>query len=67
LARNHRLLNRASGILLIAIGIFGIVTELLPQYIVSIEISQAAWFAYWGVVAALIAVVSGITYRAERE
>lgn len=67
LAQHHHLLNRASGILLIAIGIFGIVTELLPQYVTTFESSQAAWFAYWAIVAALIVVVSIVTYRAERK
>jgi cytochrome c-type biogenesis protein len=67
LAHNHRLLNRAAGILLIAVGIFGIVTELLPQYVTTVEISQAGWIMYWVLVAALITVVSIFTYRAERE
>jgi cytochrome c-type biogenesis protein len=31
LTRNHMLLTRVSGVLLLGIGIFGIVTELLPQ------------------------------------
>lgn len=67
LARYHQLLNRAAGILLIAIGVFGILTELLPQYVSGTESSQAMWFAYWMIVAALIAVMSVFTYRAERE
>ncbi|HLU08966.1 MAG TPA: cytochrome c biogenesis protein CcdA [Oceanobacillus sp.] len=66
LARYHQLLNRAAGILLIAVGVFGILTELLPQY-TSIVIEQAVWFIYWGIVAALIIVVSIVSYRAARE
>ena len=31
LARNHTLLTRISGVLLLSIGVFGVVTELLPQ------------------------------------
>lgn len=31
LTRNHTLLTRVSGVLLLGVGIFGIVTELLPQ------------------------------------
>jgi cytochrome c-type biogenesis protein len=67
LARYHQLLNRAAGILLIAIGIFGILTELLPQYASNIEITQTAWFAYWVIVVILIGVVSVFSYRATRE
>src|SRR5437762_12858896 len=33
LARNHLIFSRASGILLIAVGLFGIFTELLPQFL----------------------------------
>src|SRR5690606_17217663 len=66
LARYHQLLNRAAGILLIAVGVFGILTELLPQD-TSIVIEQAVWFIYWGIVAALIIVVSIVSYRAARE
>ena len=66
LTRYHQLLNRAAGILLIAIGIFGILTELLPHY-TNIVMTQAAWFAYWLIVAALLLVVGVVSYRAERE
>lgn len=64
LTRNHTLLNRASGLLLVAVGIFGILTELLPQYIAGFELSQAAWVVYWVAVGALIAAVGWLTYRA---
>jgi cytochrome c-type biogenesis protein len=65
LARHHTLLNRVSGVLLIAIGIFGISTELLPQYVPEIEISAAGWFAYWAAVAALI--VGWLAWSLSRE
>lgn len=54
LARNHTALNRASGILLVAIGLFGIVTELLPQVVTGFALSPTAWFVYWAGVAVLI-------------
>ncbi len=55
LSAHHQLLERASGILLIAVGIFGIVTELLPQVLPSVELSPEAWWAYWVIVALAIA------------
>jgi cytochrome c-type biogenesis protein len=63
LARNQRMLNRSSGILLIAVGVFGIVTELLPNYNPRLEITPQAWAIYWLAVAALIAAVVAISYR----
>ena len=54
LARHHTLLNRVSGVLLIAIGVFGIVTELLPQALPEIEISPAGWAVYWASVGLII-------------
>lgn len=67
LARNHTLLNRASGILLIAVGIFGIITELLPQYLTDFSISETGWVIYWGAVVVLIATVSYFSYRAANQ
>ncbi len=63
LNRHHALLNRASGLLLIAVGVFGVLTELLPHYLPSLIITEAGWAAYWLGVAALIAVVSLFAYR----
>ncbi len=65
LARHHTLLNRVSGVLLIAIGVFGIVTELLPQVAPDFEFSSTAWFVYWAAVAALI--VGWIGWALSRE
>ena len=55
LARHHQLLNRASGILLIAVGVFGIFTELLPNYLPQIEIAPEMWAIYWLAVVGIIA------------
>ncbi|NDJ63314.1 MAG: hypothetical protein GYB67_19495 [Chloroflexi bacterium] len=64
LTRNHLLLNRASGILLVAVGVFGILTELLPVYVPSVVIETGGWVVYWLAVAVIIAVTSVVTYRA---
>jgi cytochrome c-type biogenesis protein len=57
LAAHNRLLNRASGILLIAVGVFGIVTELLPNYVPQLYITPGMWAAYWIAVAVVIGAV----------
>lgn len=66
LARNHRVLERASGILLIAVGIFGIFTELVPQFVTTFEIPQSLWLVYWAVTAALILVVGWLSLKQAR-
>lgn len=64
LAKNHDALNHASGMLLIAVGIFGILTELVPQLWVSFYLNQAMQIGYW-IVALLITIAIGYrTYRA---
>ena len=63
LTRHHQLLNRASGILLIAVGVFGIITELLPNYLPQIEIAPQSWTIYWLVVVGIIAAVVAVSYR----
>ena len=65
LARHHTLLNRVSGVLLIAIGVFGIITELLPQALPNVEIAPAGWFAYW--VSTGLIIVGWITLSLSRE
>lgn len=65
LAQNHTLMNRASGLLLIAVGVFGILTELLPNYVPGFMIEQSGWVLYWLGVVLLIAAVSLLTYRAQ--
>ncbi|MEO8394446.1 MAG: cytochrome c biogenesis protein CcdA [Chloroflexota bacterium] len=64
LARHNGLLNRASGILLIAVGLFGILTELLPNYLPQIEVDPAWWSVYWVAVVGIIAAVVAISYHA---
>ncbi len=62
LARNNKPISRASGVLMIAVGIFGIVTELVPQLLTADDpyrlhdliSSQPVWFAYWAVVVVII-------------
>ncbi|MEL6406616.1 MAG: cytochrome c biogenesis protein CcdA [Chloroflexota bacterium] len=53
LSRNHDTLTVASGILLIAVGIFGILTELIPQYVQGFYLSQTAQLVYWVVTAGI--------------
>lgn len=64
LAHNHLLLTRVSGILLIAVGAFGIFTELLPQYLPldNVALSPTVWAIYWIGVAIIIILLSVYTY-----
>lgn len=64
LTRHHTIMERISGVLLIAIGIFGIYTELVPQYLPDIELSNEVNYLYWLVVALIIAGIVYVTYRA---
>ncbi len=63
LAKNHDVLERASGILLIAVGIFGILTELIPQIATDFEVSQTAQLLYWAGVLLITAAVGWWTYQ----
>ncbi len=65
LTHYHTLLERAAGVLLIAVGIFGIVTELLPQLNPDweIEFNNTTNFAYWLTVFVIVMVVSLVTVR----
>lgn len=63
LARNHEVLNRASGVLLIAVGLFGIVTELLPQWIPGTDLDPAFWWVYWAAVVIIMLGIGFYTYR----
>jgi len=65
LSIHHQLLNRASGILLIAVGVFGIVTELLPNYLPQIEIAPEGWTVYWLAVVGIIAAVVVVSSRVD--
>lgn len=64
LTRHHTLLNRLSGILLIAVGLFGILTELVPRAVPGFDVPQPVWFLYWGATAALAAAVAFFSLRA---
>jgi cytochrome c-type biogenesis protein len=68
LARHHLIFARASGVLLIAVGVFGIFTELLPQYlpIDSLALAPLVWALYWIVIAVIIIGLSIYTYRDQR-
>jgi cytochrome c-type biogenesis protein len=63
LNRKHLLLTRVSGLLLIAVGLFGIMTELLPRYlpIENITLEPSTWTVYWIAVAVLTAGLIWIT------
>jgi cytochrome c-type biogenesis protein len=47
LGKQHETLNRSGGILLIAVGIFGILTELTPQIWTNFYLDQSQQFFYW--------------------
>ena len=66
LAHHHRLLNRASGVLLVAVGIFGILTELLPQYVPQLVITPTFWALYWLAASLLILLVALASSRTVR-
>jgi cytochrome c-type biogenesis protein len=68
LANHHLLLTRISGILLIAVGLFGILTELLPRYVPveNLALAPEVWLLYWLLVAALTVGVGFYTYRRAR-
>lgn len=65
LNQHHQLLNRASGLLLIAVGIFGILTELLPKLVNvdAVVLDPNFWAIYWLAVIVLIGAVSFMTLR----
>lgn len=47
LASRHEALTRASGVLLVAVGIFGILTELVPQITPDFYLDQPVQLLYW--------------------
>lgn len=63
LAGHHDILTRASGILLVAVGIFGIVTELLPHVTPGLMLDTTAQLGYWLVVAFIMVGVGYFFYR----
>lgn len=65
MARHHALLERSGGLLLIAAGLFGILSELAPQYVEGwpLEFTQTENLIYWGVVALIVVAVGVLTVR----
>jgi len=47
LGRHHDALTRASGLLLVAVGLFGFLTEIVPQIAANYEFSLVAQLIYW--------------------
>ncbi len=47
LSRNHEALTRGAGFLLVAVGIFGILTELVPQVAPDFHLDTAQQLFYW--------------------
>lgn len=69
LAQNHTLLNRLSGILLIAVGLFGILTELAPRAlpIENITLAPEAWTLYWIGVVLFAVIVAWWTLQRQKQ
>lgn len=65
-ARHHRLLNRVSGVLLVAIGLFGIATELLPRWNPDLGIPPESWWVYWGLALLAVVAVGAYTVRQQK-
>ncbi|MBK8022419.1 MAG: hypothetical protein IPK19_13585 [Chloroflexi bacterium] len=63
LTAHHTLLNRTSGLLLIAVGVFGILTELAPNWWAGFEIPPEGWAVYWAAVAVVIGSVAVVGMR----
>lgn len=62
LSRHHNMLNVSAGILLIAVGVFGIITELVPQYQPNFYLSQTQQLMYWLVVG-ILTIGGAIVYQ----
>ena len=66
LAGHHLLMTRISGALLVAVGVFGIITELLPQWTGgAVEFVGTPALIYWALAALVTASVGYVTFRAE--
>lgn len=63
LAQNHLVLTRASGILLVAIGLFGFLTEIIPQYNPNFYIESDGQLLYWLSVFGLALAIGYYTFR----
>ena len=67
LSHHHEVLTRASGALLIAIGIFGFMTEILPQYAADFELDQTLQLGYWLVALIATIAVGWFTYQRNQD
>jgi cytochrome c-type biogenesis protein len=69
LARNHLVMVRASGMLLVAVGLFGILTELLPHIlpIEDVALAPQAWLLYWTLIAVITLALGIYTYRRQSQ
>lgn len=65
MGRHHTLMERSAGILLIAAGVFGILSELGPKYVAGwpLEFTQTENLIYWGGVALVVVAVGLVTLR----
>lgn len=65
LTKYHVLLERVAGLLLIAVGIFGIQTELMPQWVddYPLTFSESENLIYWGVVAVIVVAIGYLSLR----
>jgi hypothetical protein len=66
LTGRHTMLNRASGALLIAIGVFGILTELLPQVWSGFYLAFWQQVIYW-ILAALVTLIVAYAARPQND
>ena len=69
LTKHHVLLERVAGVLLIAVGVFGILTELLPVWVVDLPailvFTSSGNLVYWAVVAMIALVVGYLTLQSD--
>jgi cytochrome c-type biogenesis protein len=57
LAQHHDHLSRASGVLLLAVGLFGIITELLPQFLPEFSFDTTLQLGYWAAALGIVALI----------
>ncbi len=66
LTRHHLLMNRISGILLVSVGVFGFLSELLPQWVAGFELTGGMVALYWFIVVVMALALGYFTYRQEQ-
>lgn len=67
LSQHHEVLTRASGALLIAVGIFGFITEIVPQFATEFELDQTMQLVYWVLALMMTIAVGWITYQRDHD